>query len=93
MNTQAPHPAKTKRIPSISNKTWRGDLYCSKAHPMKSIKMNMTTTKVIMIGMVSGKSSEQDDASAHWPDGYHPAVVVRLATDASDASRLFNATD
>jgi len=51
MKTQAPQPAKTSKIPSISNKTCKGDLYCSNAHPMKSMNTNMTTINVMTIGM------------------------------------------
>lgn len=93
MKTQAPQPAKTSKIPSISKSICNGDLYCSKAHPMQSIKTNKTLTIIIIIGMILGKSGEQYNASADGPDGNHPAVVVRHATDARDASHSFNAPD
>jgi hypothetical protein len=60
---------------------------------MASIKTNKTLTIIIIIGIVLGKSGEQYNASAHWSDGYHPAVVVRLTTDARDSSYSFNATN
>jgi hypothetical protein len=51
MKMHAPQPAKTKSIPSISKKICNGDLYCSNAHPMASMNANMTTIKVMIIGM------------------------------------------
>jgi hypothetical protein len=51
MNTQAAQPPNTSNIPSISKNTRNGDLYCSKAHPINNMNVNMTTTKVMIIGM------------------------------------------
>jgi hypothetical protein len=93
MNTQAPHPAKTKTMPSISKKTWIGDLYCSKAIPMASIKTKTTETRMMIAGMILGKSGKQDNTSAYGPDGDHATVIIRIATDASDTSHSFNAMD
>jgi hypothetical protein len=92
MNTHAPHPAKTKSIPSVSNKICNGVLYCSKAKPKNSIKTNMIAMRIMIAGM-SGKGGEQDNASADGPDGYHPAVIISIATDAAYPRSFFNATD
>ena len=50
MKMHAAHPAKTKSIPSVSKIICNGDLYCSKAKPMASIK---TKTMAIII-MIAG---------------------------------------
>jgi hypothetical protein len=93
MNTQAPHPAKTKSIPSISKNTLNGDLYCSKAKPRNSIKTNMIAIRIMIAGMILGKSSEQHNTSPHGPYGDHTTVIISIATDASEPRGLFNATD
>jgi len=58
MKMHAPHPAKTKSIPSISKIIWIGDLYCSKEKPKNSIKTNMIAIRIMIAGMILGKSSE-----------------------------------
>ena len=52
MNTQALQPAKTRSIPSVSNKTWIGDLYCSNTHPIIKMNAKSTTAKAINIIMI-----------------------------------------
>jgi hypothetical protein len=52
MNTQAPQPAKTRRIPSVSKIICNGDLYCSKAKPKNSIKTNMIAIRIMIAGMI-----------------------------------------
>jgi hypothetical protein len=57
------------------------------------MKTKTMAIRMMMAGMILGKSSEQDDANAHRPDGDHATVIVGIATDAGDASHSFNATD
>jgi hypothetical protein len=60
---------------------------------MKSIKTKVIAIRIIMAGMVLGKSGKQYDASADGPYGDHATVIISIATGTSEPRRFFNATD
>jgi hypothetical protein len=52
MKMHAPQPAKTKSIPSVSKKTCKGDLYCSKAKPKNNMNTNMIAIRIMITGTI-----------------------------------------